>query len=168
MRCMSFDILFEPCRYDGTTARRRNAFTNEIDEIACNQPLSAQEVAAVASVLDRVGAKAPDEHGCRVVRLADGTIAEIDANDCARGCVLSTRGGVTLALSQLLFDLAAAGNWVMMPLGGDGVVIAPSAECVKNAPSFYGRIVVARSAREVAAALKGGFDDYKHHRASVV
>ena len=167
---MSFDVFFEPCRYDGTTDRRVNPFTKQVQDVPRNTPLSEVEVAAVSSVLDRAGAQPPDEHGCRVVRFPDGGSAEIFTNELSRGCMFSIRGvGVTPALAQLLFDVMVAGGWVLMPAGGgDDVVIAPNAQCTTSAPSFYGRVVVAESAREVAALLEGGFDAWKRYRDSVI
>ena len=158
---MSFDVFFEPCRYDGTTERRVNPFTKQVQEIPNNRSLTDREVEAVMNVLDRAGARAPDDQGCRAVRFPDGGSAEIFTNDCARRCMVSIHDNVTPSLAQLLFDVMVAGDWVIIPAGSDAdgvgdedVVVAPSTECVANAPSFYGRVVVAESAAGLNTLLE--------------
>lgn len=162
---MSFDVFFEPCRYDGTTERKVNPFTKEVRDMPVNHPLSDLELAAVTKVLDRAGSA--DEDGCRVVQFADGGYAEVDLSE--RVCSFSVRGvGVTPSLAQLMFDVMLAGNWVLMSMSGADVVIAPNMECVASAPSFYGRVVVAESPHEVALLLESGFDEWKRYRDSVI
>lgn len=161
---MSFDLHFQPCRFDGTTEQRYNPFTKQLQDVPRNEPLSAEEVSAVLDVLKRAGAQ-PDE-GCHLVRFADGSVAEIFADDLAAGCMVAIRGaGVTPALAQLLFDILVAGRWVL--LGEEDVVLAPSHDCLKGTPKDFGQVVVARSADDVGAVLSGGFEAWRKYCARV-
>ncbi|HEY2369484.1 MAG TPA: hypothetical protein VGH87_23965 [Polyangiaceae bacterium] len=161
---MSFDVFFEPCRYDGTTEWRRHPVTNLDREVPKNAPLTDREVAAVTEALDRAGATAADAHGYRVVRFSDGGAADIFTNDC-HGCMFSIRdAGVTPALAQLLFDVMIAGDWVLtFQDDTDEVAIAPNARCVAIVPSFYTRVAIAESTAEMKVLLEGGFDAWKRY-----
>lgn len=164
---MSFDLHFQPCRFDGTTESRYNPFTKQHQDIPRNEPLFAEEVTAVLEVLKRAGARGPDEEGCHVVRFADGGQAEIFAQDLGQGCMFAIRGaGLTPSLAQLLFDVMVAGRWVL--LGEEDIVLAPSLDCLKGTPSEFGMIVVPASPDDVGAALSGGFDAWKKCRDSVM
>lgn len=166
---MSFDVHFQPCRYDGTTRERINPFTKKPQSVPHNEPLSAEEISAVLAVFERAGATGPDEEGCRVINLADGGHAEIFGGDRGDGCMFAIRGaGVTPLLAQLLFEVMVAGNWVLMESGEDDVVIAPSTDCLKGAPRNFGQVVVAASGGEVAALLSGGFGAWKKYRDTVL
>jgi hypothetical protein len=166
---MSFDVHFQPCRYDGTTEKRVNPFTKQLQEFPRNQPLSAAQVQAVLAVLKRAGASGPDANGCHVVRFDDGGSAEVFARDLGQGCMFAVRGaGITPSLAQLLFDVMAAGDWVIARTDEDRVVIAPSKNCLRGAPSDFGQVVVAASGQEVAALLSGGFGAWKEYRDKVL
>ncbi len=163
---MSFDLHFQPCRFDGTTEKRLNPFTKQLQDIPRNEPLSDGEVAAVVAVLERAGAKGPVD-GCYSVRFEDGGgRADLLAENLAHGCLVAIAGaGVTLPLARLLFDVLVAGNWVL--LGEEDVVLAPSLTCVRGAPAAFGEIVVVKSADDVGAVLSGGADEWKKYRARV-
>jgi hypothetical protein len=164
---MSFDLHFQPCRFDGTTEQRYNPFTKQLQDVPRNEPLSPAEVSAVLDVLERAGADGPDEEGCHVVRLADGAHVEIFAKDLASGCMVAIRGaGVTPSLAKLLFDVMVAGRWVL--LGEEDVVLAPSPDCMKGTPSGFGQVVVAASPDDVGAVLSGGHEAWKNVLARVV
>jgi len=164
---MSFDLHFQPCRFDGTTEERYNPFTKQPQDVPRNEPLSAEEVSAVLDVLKRAGAEGPDEEGNHVVRFTDGAYVEIFARHLETGCMLAIRGaGVTPSLAKLLFDVMVAGRWVLM--GDEEVVLAPSLDCMKGAPSGFGQIVVAASPDDVGAALSGGSEAWQKYRARVV
>ena len=166
---MSFDVFFRPCRYDGTTERRRNPFTNKIQEFPRNGPLSEVEVSAVRDALERAGARGPDDDGTYVAMFADGANAEIFADNLANGCMFAIRGaGVTPSLARLLFEVMVAGNWVLTGTGEENLVLAPTLECVKGAPNDFPRVVVARSAREVQLALASGFEGFRHYRDQIL
>ncbi len=166
---MSFDVHFQPCRYDGTTRERMNPFTKKLQTVPHNQPISSGEISAVLAVLARAGATGPDEHGCRLVHVGDGGRAEIFGGDDGDGCMFAIRGaGVTSLLAQLLFEVMVAGNWVLMESGEDDVVIAPSLECLMGKPPNFGQVVVAASGEEVRALLSGGFSAWKKYRDSVI
>jgi hypothetical protein len=164
---MSFDLHFQPCRFDGTTEKRFNPFTKQIQDVPRNAPLSAAEASAVLDVLKRAGAEGPDEHGCHVVKLADGAQVEIFAEDVASGCMVAIRGaGVTPLLAKLLFDVMVAGSWVL--LGEEDVVLAPSHDCMQGTPKGFGQVVVATSPDDIGAVLSGGYDVWRKYRARVL
>jgi hypothetical protein len=161
---MSFDLFFQPCRYDGTMVKQTNPFTHELSEVAHNAPLSDSEVEAVHGVLSRHGASSPDTHGCRVYGSEDGASAEIFADGLAEGCMFAIRGaGVTPSLAKLLFEVMHAGNWVLISAGDGSFVIAPSEDCTRNAPPDFGQVIVPKSPDELAAALSGGFDAWREY-----
>ncbi len=148
---MSFELHVQPCRFDGTTDKRVNPVTKQLQDIPRNQPLSELEVSAVRKILEGVGAKVPDGRGCYVARLPDGAKVEVEGVALHLGCTFSVEGTVvTVALAQLLFDVIVAGNWVIL---GEDCIIAPNAECVWGAPDAFGRVCVATSARKVSALL---------------
>jgi hypothetical protein len=164
---MSFDLHFQPCRFDGTKEQRYNPFTKQLQDVPRNEPLSATEVSAVLEVLKRACPAGPDEEGCHAAHFADGSSAEIFAQDVRSGCMVAIRGaGVTLALATFLFDLMVAGSWVL--LGEEDIVLAPSLDCVKGTPSEFGQVVVATSPDDVGAALSGGSEAWQKYRARAV
>jgi hypothetical protein len=164
---MSFDVHFQPCRFDGTTERRKNPFTGQLQDCPRNLPLSKSEVDAVLGVFKMAGARASGDD--YQFRSADGASVEIFATNLANGCMFAIRGaGITPLLAQLLFDVMVAGNWVIMGTGGEDVVIAPNDKAVKTAPTDFGQIVVASSGKEVATLLSGGFGAWEEYRAQVV
>ncbi|MDB4995209.1 MAG: hypothetical protein JWM74_2641 [Myxococcaceae bacterium] len=160
---MSFDLHFQPCRFDGTTEKRFNPFTKQMQDVPRNEPLSPEEASAVLDVLKRAGAEGPDEEGCHLVRFDDGSSAEIFAKSVETGCMVAIRGaGVTPALAKLLFDVMVAGRWVL--LGEEEVVLAPSHECLKGTPKAFGQVVVAHSPDDIGAVLSGGYEAWRKYR----
>jgi hypothetical protein len=164
---MSFDILFKTCRRTGKPVVRKNPFTGKDQTVVPDEPLSPAELHAVEQVLERATARGPDEFGCRVVRLADGSEAEVFASQPATGCMVALRG-FTADLVRLLFDLLKAGNWVMLPVLEEAVAITASPGPMKGVPKDFPRVVVCNSAEELGTLLAGGFRDWKDYRDQVV
>jgi hypothetical protein len=52
--------------------------------------------------------------GCCTVDFNDGGAAEVFADRLKSGCMVALRG-MTPEVSQFLFELLKAGNWVMLP-----------------------------------------------------
>jgi hypothetical protein len=164
---MSFDILFKPCRFTGKPAVKKNPFTGEDQTVVPDEPLSPAELRAVRQVLKRPAGHGPDVFGCHVVRLADGSQAEVFASDLATGCMVVLRG-LTAGLLRFLFDLLKAGNWVMIPVMAEAVAITTSPGSMKGVPEDFPRVVVCNSTEELGTLLAGGFRDWKKYRDQVV
>ncbi len=163
---MSFDLHFQPCRFDGTTEKRFNPFTKQLQDVPCNEALSPDEVSAVLDVLKCAGAEKIEER-CLIVRFADGSSVELFTENFAEGCMVSIRGaGVTPALAKFLFDVMVAGRWVL--LGEEDVMLAPSLDCLRNTPKSFGQVVVAHSPDDVGAVLSGGYDAWQKYSARVL
>jgi hypothetical protein len=109
----------------------------------------------VQQVLKQAGAQGPDKHGCYVISLADGGTAEVFAKDLHRACMVAVRG-ITAHLTQFLFDLLQAGNWVMLPAMEDSVALTTSLESVKGIPDDFPKIIIVTSAEDVGVLLTKG------------
>jgi len=166
---MSFDVHFKPCRFDGTTETRINPFTRSPQEFPRNEPLSKSEVDAVLAVLKAAGATGPDGDGCYQVTLSDGGNADIYGDDLGRGCMFAIRGTPSSPqLTRLLFDVLVAGHWVLVGVGDEDTVIAPSAECITGAPDDFGRVVIAGSPEDLSVLLSSGFSAWKKFRSLAI
>ena len=151
---MSFDLVVQPCRYDGTMERRVNPFTKAPVEVPRNAPLSATEAKAVRAILDEAAGAGPDEHGRYVIRLVDGTRVDAFARELAAGCTFMVRAaGVSAPLAALLHAVLVAGNWVLLD---EDHVVAPHPRCVETVLPQMGEVVVVRSSAELVAVLTGG------------
>lgn len=164
---MSFDVFFQPCRFTGSPIIKKNPFTDEDLTTFPNEPLSELEVKAVQDVLKRANATNPDEHGCYVVQLGDGSGAELFGSDLATGCMVALRG-ITSELIQFLFDLLQAGNWVMLPAMEDALAITTSPGCLKGIPDDFPKIVVCHSAAELAVLLSDGFQAWETYKDQIL
>jgi hypothetical protein len=160
---VSFDIYFQPCRFGGANATKRNPFTGEVSSAVSNEPLSASETAAVRQVLERAKSGGPDEHGCYIVELSDGGVAEVFASDLAKSCLVALRG-LTPDLSRFLYELLKAGNWVMLPAMEDNMAITTSPECVKGIPEDFPKVVACGSAEELDVLLSSGVEAWQKYR----
>jgi hypothetical protein len=164
---MSFDILFKTCRRTGKPVVRTNPFTGKDQTVVPDEPLSPAELNAVEQVLGRASASDPDEFGCRVVRLADGSEAEVFTSEPATDCMVALRG-LTADLVRFLFDLLQAGNWVMLPVMEEEVAITTSPGSMKGTPENFPRVVACNSAEELGTLLSGGVRAWEKYRNHVV
>src|SRR5262249_47327201 len=145
---------FQPCRFSGLPVEKKNPFTGEVQSVTPDEPLRAAELKAVRRVLKRARAHGPDEHGRYVVELGDGGVAEVFGADLGAGCMVALRG-LTPDLSQFLYDLLKAGNWVMLPVTEDAVAVTTSPGRMKGIPEDFPRVVVCNAAGELAAQRLG-------------
>lgn len=164
---MSFDIHFQPCRFDGTTSRQTNPFTGEPCDVANSGTLTDAEVKAVVRVLEAAGAKR-DADGSFVLRASDGTSFEL-FGDLASGCMLAVRGaGITPSLAKLLFEVLVAGDWVLV---SDPAVIAASATALRGMPEnddTFDDVVIVTSPEQVKTLLLEGWKAFETYAAKVV
>lgn len=66
---MSFDIFFQPCRYQSKRVQKKNPFTAEVQWVSVSDPLSASELNAVNAVLQKNTTE--DSDGCCSVDLPE-------------------------------------------------------------------------------------------------
>jgi hypothetical protein len=111
---VSFNVFFQPCRFDGEPIKKTNRLTGEEQLIVPNGSLTPAEESAIRAVLTQANAEGPDDFECYVVRTEDGGGAEIFARDLAEGCMVNP-WELTPRTLELLFNLLKAGNWVMLP-----------------------------------------------------
>lgn len=162
---MSFDIFFQTCRYTGQTKTVKNPFTGQDVVSTESEPLTAAEVKAVREVLARYRPSDPLDDDVRV-RMPDGSEAEVFGKNLESSCMVALRG-LTPALSQFLFELLQAGNWVMLPAMDDDVSITTAPDRVAGLPDDFPRLVECRSAQELHQLLTGGVQAWERYRDQV-
>ena len=155
---MSFDVHFQPCRFDGTTEKKNNPFTGTVQEYPRNAPITEGEAQAVLRVVEAAGAIRQADR-TYVLSLADGARCEIyGLSNLDDGCMFAIRGaGITPLLAKLLFDVLVAGNWVML---SDSAVVAASANALQGMPEdddMFGNVVIVTSPEQIATMLKEGW-----------
>jgi hypothetical protein len=161
---MSFDIFFQPCRFDTEPVEVTNEFTGKTTTERPSIPLSAAELAAVRSALDRPGVSKPDrDDDTYSVDCADGGSAQVFAADLQKSCMFAVYG-LTPELVSIMFDVLRAANWVMIPAMEDLMAIAASPDSVQGAPDDFLPVVVCSSATELSTLLIDGFDAWKRYR----
>lgn len=163
---MSFDLFFQPCRFDGTTVIRNNPFTGQPADVPRNATLTSAELAAVRRLLDEAG-KGPDEHGCWLVTFPDGGSAEIFGSNLEEGCMAALRG-LTDDLVRFLHALLVAGDWVVVPATDEPLAIAASKSAMRGAPEDFPEVVVCASADELGTLLSRGVDAWREYRDRVL
>jgi hypothetical protein len=159
---LSFDVFYQPCRFANNPVEQEGQ-TGEAPSVL----LRAAELQAVRNILLKATAHGPDEHGCYVVKMADGGGAEVFSSDLAKGCMVAMRG-MTPELVQFLFDLLVAGKWIMLPAMADTVAITNSQGNVIGIPHDFPRIVECASAEELGIILSDGVQAWARYRDQVV
>jgi len=61
------------------------------------------------------GAKGPDDHGCFDLNFNDGGSADLFAHNLETSCMVAVYRH-SPKLTNFLFELLCAGNWVMLPV----------------------------------------------------
>ncbi|HXC99568.1 MAG TPA: hypothetical protein VN048_09515 [Verrucomicrobiae bacterium] len=131
---------------------------------------------AVLAVLNKAKFQGPDEHGFYVVEFADGHSVEFSAgglqgegefNDCA----FHIRG-MSPDLVRFVFEIAKAGDMVMMPATEDFVPIlslpGQQNELPKELAENEIPPVLCGSPEELWSLLSGGYEGWKKYRDQVV
>ena len=75
---------------------------------------------------------------------------------------------MTPAVIEFLFDLLAAGKWVMIPIMEDCLAITTSPESLKGVPEDYPTIVAIQSVQELVVLLTRGFRAWDKYRDQIV
>ncbi len=161
---MGFELNFAPHRFDGTTKQGINPYTKQPTAYLNNEAISREEADAVVRVLKRSGADGPDDRGRYRLQLDGGTVRVYTSGEIEHGCMFSIEDidpDIPPALAQLLFDVMAAGNWVITEIGEKDEVLAVSPDCVRGTAGSFGPVVVVDSPRDVAMILSRGLDAWR-------
>jgi hypothetical protein len=117
----------------------------------------------------------PDQFGFYGVSFADGVHVEFSAKGLAHetefdGCAFHIRG-ISSDLAQFVWEIAKAGDMVILPAMEDFVPILSSPEQTRDLPpdlrEGYPHSVVCSSAEELESLLVGGFSGWKRYRNQV-
>lgn len=126
---------------------------------------------AVREVLATTSFRGPDEFGFYRVAFPDGVEVEVSADGLESeepftGCVFHIRG-IGDPLIRFMFDVARAGDMVLMPAMEDGVLVLVSEAQRTAVPADIWeslRPVLVGSPSELGALLTGGFDGWSAYR----
>lgn len=143
------ELWFTTCRYDGSLIERRDPFSGKPIRVPRNTGLTKAEAARVRAILA--------EAKKRMKRL------EIQDDDVANGCMVSSRNNSPTSLAVLLYDLLVAGDWCLQ---ADDALIVASLSSIRGRPAADlplpegyplppERVVVVSSAANLAAELAG-------------
>lgn len=169
---MSFDVFLQSVRRGGEPREVINPFTGQAATVPAASGLSAREAESVLGVIASHRLPGLDEFGCYPIDLADGGSAELYAGklggpEACDGMMIACRG-LTPQLSDLIFELMAAGNMAALPAMEDARTFVASEEWSDFRPGDGAPpTVVLRSAAELHAALTGGYDGWKRYRDQV-
>jgi hypothetical protein len=165
---VSFDIFYQPCRFGTEPVERKNPFTSEVQTVLPVEPLTSQDLKAVQGVVRSVTATGPDEHGCYLVRLGDGSEVEVHAgNGFESGCMTAIREGITPDILRFLFDLLSAADWIMLPaMEGNPAIVALPGRAKGFADGFPE--VVCSSVEELGKVLTGGIEAWMPYKDQIV
>jgi hypothetical protein len=164
---MSFDIFFQPCRFSSKSVDKKQAKSSTTKSTVEVERLGTAELEAVQRTIERWTIQGPDKFSCHIIGVEDGGEAEVFTDDFGTGCMIALRG-ITPGMLQFLIDLLKAGNWGMIPVMEDLVVIVPSLESLKNLPVTFPRVVVCNSANELGILLSKGFSTWEKYRNQVI
>jgi hypothetical protein len=130
---------------------------------------------AVLQVLKGATYRGPDQFGFYVVSLPEGGDVEFSASglesqDSFNGCAFHVRG-FSDSLAKFIFDIARAGDMVIIPaMEGNPLILLSEAQRPHVHPDALKslRPVVVNSAQELAALLGGGFGAWSRYRDQVL
>jgi hypothetical protein len=142
-----------------------------LQRFECGEPgvVNADRVRAVLLSREFTG---PDRFGFYDVSISDGIHVEFSAKGLADGtgfdgCAFHIRS-MSAELVQFVWEIATAGDMVIMPAMEDFVPILSSPEQITSLPSDlrrdYPHPVVCGSAAELESLLNGGYTGWKKYR----
>jgi hypothetical protein len=129
----------------------------------------------VCDVLRAATSRGPDEFGFYLVAFPDGVEVEfsakgLESQEPFTGCGFHMRGFGD-SLMQFMFDVARAGDMVIIPaMDGNPLVLVSDAQA-RNLPADLRenfRSMAACSAGELGAVLRGGFEGWSAYRDHVL
>jgi len=137
---MSFEIAFQTCNLSDKTEEIVNPFTGETIEAPVGECVTEDERRAVSRLLATAGAPHADDFGCYTPGFSDGSSAEVffdglSGNPEFGGGTVALRG-ISEEICRFLYELAAAGNFAILPaMEGDFVLVTSA----KNAERIASR-----------------------------
>jgi hypothetical protein len=129
----------------------------------------------VREVLRQTSCNEPDESGFYAVTFPDGVEAEfsakgLESNEPFTGCAFHIRG-FSEGLMRFIFEIALAGDMVIMPAMEDNPLILLSKDQESHVPPEVldrFRPVTVESPGELGAILTGGFEGWSAYRDQIV
>lgn len=169
---MSFDVFFQTCNLSDETEDAVNPFTGETMQKPVNESVTEDERNALKKILASVGAPSPDEHGCYVPQLSDGSTAEVYFGGLVddpefSGGMIALRGS-SIELSRFMYSLADSGNLAILPaMEGDFTIVTSTANAQRVA-SRWPEATVVDSFDQLHVILTKGLEGWKQYRDQVV
>jgi hypothetical protein len=152
---MSFDVFLQKFEH-GETAT--------VDPISVRAVLMTKEF------------KGPDDHGFYAVRISDGTEVEFSARGLNGDGDFTSAAfhirGMSECLAAFIWEVAHAGEMVIVPAMEDWVPILPTLDQYQHLPIDLKRDfptpVVCESAAQLNLLLEGGYSSWRKYRDQVV
>lgn len=155
----------------GRTAEVTDPFTGQTQVSEVDDPLTDDERNAVLRVLRAHGAEAPDEYGYYTPSFSDGSSVEagfkglVDDPNFTGGMI--SLHGSSEAITEFLFMIADAGNFVMQPImDGNPEIVTKQATADAVAERFPD-VLIAQSSAAIATIISSGVDAWEKYRRKV-
>lgn len=168
---MSFDIFLQSSHRSGRKAEISNPFTGETQVAEVDDPLTDEERSAVQALLDHYGAESADEFGYYTPTFDDGTSIEAQFKGLAddpdfSGGMISLHG-TSNAITDFLFQIADAGNFIMQPIMEGNPAIVTKTSTADSVSTRLPEVLVVQSAADVASIISTGVDAWDKYRRQV-
>lgn len=129
----------------------------------------------IREVLSESAYRGPDEFGFYVVAFPGGGDVEfsakgLESQEPFTGCAFHIRG-FSDGLVKFIFDVALAGNMVILPAMEGNPLVMVSESQAREIPSDLRedcRPIVVRSGEELGAVLSGGFEGWAAYRNQIL
>jgi hypothetical protein len=129
----------------------------------------------VREVLKATTHRGPDDFGFYLIAFPDGVEVEFSASGLVSeepftGCAFHVRG-FGASLMKFIFDVARAGDMVIIPAMEGNPLVLVSEEQKKNVPADFQKSfqsIVVRSGAELGVVLSGGFEGWSAYRDQVL
>ena len=169
---MSFDIYFLTSRQKKDQVESENPFTGEKSLTNLPSPITEDERYLIKDILSKYGATQPDRFGFYSPVLEDGTTLEMnfkglyDDPEFTGGAIHLRESSI--ATFNFIFKVAAAGNFIVIPVMEDNPTIVTSLEIEQSINSEFPNVVVVTNGSELAEVISGGINVWEKYRDKVV
>ena len=165
---MSFDILMHSSHHSGRKSEVFDPFTGGTRVTAIDDPLTDEERTAVQLLLSQYGAESADECGYYTPTFDDGTSIILHFEGLVDdpkflGGMISLRANSD-AIVKFLFEIADAGNFVMIPMMEGNPEIDTKKTTADSVSGRMPDILVAQSAEDIALIISPGFEAWDRCR----
>ena len=169
---MSFDVFFQTCNISERFEERINPFTGKTIQSPVGECVTDAERQSLKTILAAAGAKDPNENGCYLPQLPDGSRAEAYFGGLAddphfSGGMIALRG-LSIELTRFMWALADSGNLVILPAMEGNSKIVTSTINARRVATRWPNATVAQSPDELHLILAKGCDGWKHYRDQVL